>query len=406
MRASSGVDVASERAILFLVGAIQFVNILDFMMVMPLGPDFSASLGIPVSAIGQVGGAYTASAAVSGLIGAFVLDRFDRRTALAVAVLGLVIGTAAGGFATGLGSLLTARVVAGFFGGPSTSLALAIVSDVVPAERRGQALGKVMGAFSVASVLGVPAGLELARLGGWRAPFFAVAALGLVIGVGAVWLLPPMRGHITRTMAHPPLSDLFARPAVRWSYLLTACLMTSGFILIPNFSAYIQGNLDYPRSGLGVLYLVGGLFSFVGMRAIGRLVDRFGAVRVGVGASGVVILATAAIFFAYTPLIPVIVLFVAFMLGTSGRNVAYNTLVSKVPLAHERARFMSVQSAVQHLAASVGAFLSAELLVSNADGSLGGTDRIAWVSIVLAVLAPFVMHQVQTRLAASKAAAA
>jgi MFS family permease len=142
------------------------------------------------------------------------------------------------------------------------------------------------------------------------------------------------------------------------------------------------------------------------MRAIGRLVDRFGAVRVGVGASGVVILATAAIFFAYTPLIPVIVLFVAFMLGTSGRNVAYNTLVSKVPFAHERARFMSVQSAVQHLAASVGAFLSAELLVSNADGSLGGTDRIAWVSIVLAVLAPFVMHQVQTRLAASEAAAA
>ena len=39
----------SERTLVFLVGAVQFINILDFMMVMPLGPDFAASLGIPTS---------------------------------------------------------------------------------------------------------------------------------------------------------------------------------------------------------------------------------------------------------------------------------------------------------------------------------------------------------------------
>lgn len=73
----------SERSLLFLIGAVQFVNILDFMMVMPLGPDFARDLGIPTSQLGLIGGSYTAAAAVTGLLGAFFLDRFDRRSALA-----------------------------------------------------------------------------------------------------------------------------------------------------------------------------------------------------------------------------------------------------------------------------------------------------------------------------------
>src|SRR2546426_12413880 len=58
-----------ERAILFLVGAVQFINVLDFMMVMPLGPDFAAHLGIPTSHLGYIGGSYVAAAAVAGLLG-------------------------------------------------------------------------------------------------------------------------------------------------------------------------------------------------------------------------------------------------------------------------------------------------------------------------------------------------
>src|SRR2546423_1646114 len=85
-------------------------------------------------------------------------------------------------------------IAAGQFGGPATSIASSIIADVVPQERRGSAMGMVMAAFSVASVLGVPAGLELARHFGWRAPFFAVGGLGALIAISAVFFLPPLRG--------------------------------------------------------------------------------------------------------------------------------------------------------------------------------------------------------------------
>ena len=80
--------VASERLIIFLVGAVQFVNILDFMMVMPLGPDFARALGISTAHLGLIAGSYTAAAAVAGIVGARFLDRFDRRKALGVALFG------------------------------------------------------------------------------------------------------------------------------------------------------------------------------------------------------------------------------------------------------------------------------------------------------------------------------
>src|SRR6188768_1764270 len=102
----------SERVLIFLVAAVQFVNVLDFMMVMPLGPDFAAALGIPTSHLGYIGGSYTAAAAIAGMFASMFLDRFDRRKALAVTMFGLVCGTVAGGFATGLHSLMAARILA------------------------------------------------------------------------------------------------------------------------------------------------------------------------------------------------------------------------------------------------------------------------------------------------------
>jgi predicted MFS family arabinose efflux permease len=394
----------SERRVVFLVGAVQFVNILDFMMVMPLGPDFARSLGISASHLGYVGGAYTAAAGVSGLVGALFLDRFDRRKALGLAMLGLVVGTLAGGMAVSFGTLLAARVVAGIFGGPATSIALAIIADVIPAERRGKALGAVMGAFSVASVVGVPAGLELSRHGGWRTPFIAVAGLGLVITALAYVLLPPLTLHLGANKGAPPRFVELFRPAVLLSWTMTALVMMASFALVPNLSTYFQFNLAYPREKLGTLYLVGGSLSFFAMRAVGRLVDRFGSFRVGTAGT---IWFVGVLYVGFVdPIhrIPVMVLFVAFMLSNSLRGVPHNTLTSRVPSPRERARFMSIQSAVQHFASAFGAFLSANLLREMPNGSLDGMPRVTMLSIALAATFPLLAWAVESRVTATPTA--
>lgn len=385
---------ASERTLLFLVGAVQFVNVLDYMMVLPLGPDFAAALGIPTSQLGYVGAAYTAAAAAAGLAGSLFLDRFDRRSALAVAMLGLVVGTAAGGFARGLGSMMAARLVAGAFGGPATALSLAIVSDAVPPERRGRALGRVMGAFSIAAVVGVPAGLEAARLGGWWLPFLGVAGLGLLLAGAALALMPPMRGHLAAGAQPAALSPLplLRRPLVLLSLLTTLAVTVAHFSVLPNLFAFLQHNLGYPRAHLGRLYVAGGLTTVVTMRLAGRLIDRVGAPRVAAGATALLLGVFAALFLGGGAGLPVAALFVGFMVGNSTRNVSMNAVTTRVPPPEERARFMSLQSAVQHVGSSVGALVSAWLLASDASGRLDGMPRVAALAMALAVTLPFLLR--------------
>jgi predicted MFS family arabinose efflux permease len=402
----------SERLLVFLIGAVQFVNILDFVMVMPLGPDFARVLGIPLSQLGLVGGSYTLAAAAAGLLGSLFLDRFDRRSALAVAMAGLAVGTFAGGLARGLPSLLAARVLAGLFGGPATSLSLSIVADAVPAQRRGKALGAVMGALSAAVVLGVPSSLKLAEWAGWRAPFFAVAVLGLLITLGTIAVLPPMRDHLNAATAEGvtrrPRGPLFRRTVVL-SYLMTAVTMGAGFLVLPNLSAYLQVNLGLPRAQLPLLYGIGGVVSFVCLRAVGFLVDRLGSFRVGTAGSALMFVAVWLLFIdipTHAPQwmqlsvnvpggSPVLLLFLFLFLALSVRNVAYSTLTSKVPAPAERARFMSFQSAVQHLASAAGAIASSLVLAEGPDGRLLHVRRLAVLSLGLIATLPTLLWVVE-----------
>ena len=402
----------SERRLLALVSAVQFVNILDFMVVMPLGPDFSRELSVPLSHLGWIGGSYTAAAALAGLLSARFLDRFDRRTALAVTLLGLVIGTACGGLATGMSSLMAARILAGAFGGPASALSLSIVADVIPPARRGRALGLVMAAFSVASVLGLPAGLELARLGGWRATFFSVAALGLIVATCAVVLMPPLRLHLAPG-AQParPLAD--ARPrswAEHWreyhvsvlALTATFTVMMAGFSLVPNMSAYVQGNLHYPRAQLGVLYLAGGAVSFLAVQAIGPVIDRLGAAFAATLGTISFVAVVGCAFVAEWPL-PTPWIYVIFMSSMAVRNVSLGALSTRVPRAHERARFLSLQSAVQHAASALGAVVSAQLLQERPDRTLAGMPKVGSFAIALALVLPLLLREIEQRVRAREA---
>jgi predicted MFS family arabinose efflux permease len=351
-------------------------------------------------------GSYTAAASLSGVLGLFFLDRFDRRKALVVTLFGLALGTFVGGLSTSFVTLTMTRVLAGIFGGPATSLTMAILADAVPAKRRGRAMGVVMGGFAVASVLGVPAGLWLAALGGWQVPFFAVGLVILGAAVAALRVLPPLADHLALAQepALPALSRLLRSPTVRISLLLTTITMMSGFILIPNIASFAEFNQGFPNEHLGWMYLLGGVASMVTTRVAGRMIDVSSAAKVSIGAT-VILAAVTWTWFGSGMQVPILVVSTIFFVAMGARGVAYNTTTSKVAAPEERARFQSLQSAVQHAAAALAAFTSSKLLSEQADKSLAHMDRVAAVSIGFSILVPLVMHLVErgirTRSAAS-----
>src|SRR5205823_945439 len=169
---------------------------LDFIIIRPLGPQAMRELAIGPQPFGLLVSVYGFAACVASLLAAVVLDRFDRKTALLGLYAGFTVSTLLCGLAPRYELLLVARVAAGAFGGVLAVAVLAIIGDVFADYRRGTATGVVMSAFSVASIVGVPAGLLAASRFGLGAPFTILAALSAATWVLAAWLLPPLRGHL------------------------------------------------------------------------------------------------------------------------------------------------------------------------------------------------------------------
>jgi len=394
----------SERGLIALVALVQFLNIVNFMMVAPLGPDLARGIGLPTSAIGTIAGSYTLAAAAGSLLAANWLDRFDRRWVMVTGLSGQALGTIAAAWSWDMGSLITTRLAGGLFAGPAGSTALAIVMDAVPAHRRGRAMGTVMGAFAAASVLGVPAGLELARLAGWPTPFLVLGGALLSLAAIAAWALPPLRAHMRHDAGHR-LVALIQRREPPMAFAMIVVSVMAGFLLIPNLSTFYQLNLGYPRDSLSLLYLVGGSVTFFTMHLAGRLTDRLGSLTVAVTAGMGYQLVALGGFVVSDPWLPVMGLFVAFMVCRTSLGVSVNTLITHVPWSHERAAFMSLKTATQHLAAATGAFLSARLLGETDSGALIGIPTVAGLSMALAASQPALMAMLVNRLKGNEAAA-
>ena len=210
---SEAVARREERIVLLTLGAVQFTSIVDFMVIMPLGPQLMRSLEIDPAQFGLVVSSYTLAAGLAGLVASSLADRVGRKAAFLSLDAGFLIGTLLCGLAPSYPTLVAARLATGAFGGILGGMAMAIIGDVFPEKRRGRATGALMSAFALASVVGVPFGLVLGTRLGWHAPFLLLAALGTPVLVIAAFVLPPLAdigGGIESASRARSLRDLYA----------------------------------------------------------------------------------------------------------------------------------------------------------------------------------------------------
>lgn len=394
----------TEWKIILIIALVQFINILDFMMVMPLGPDFARELNIPLNDIGIIGGSYTFAAAFSGLIAALFLDKFVRKYALLFMLLGLIIATFCGALSWNKESMIASRIIAGAFGGPLHAIAMSLIVDFIPPQRRGNAMGKVSGAFVLASVLGVPFGLEMASRFSWHAPFITTGVAGLFVLILAYFQLPYYKPVTTTYKLKTRIKHLFtmlSKKLYLMSYLAVGMAMMSGFIIIPNLASHLQANLGYPRANLGLLYFAGGFLSFFGMRLSGILTDKYSSRLAAIIFTIILFFALLTGFVFYGNFIPVILIFACFMVAMSGRMVAVQTLSSKVPQAQELGAYMSVQSSIMNICSALGAYYSSLILIDRG-GQLLNVPILGISSIFLSLILLFLVFKIEKSLSKHK----
>jgi len=388
-----------EGWLLLLLAAIQFTHIIDFVIMMPLGPQLMRVFQISPQQFGFIVSAYTFSAAISGFISTLFLDKFDRKNAMLLLYIGFIVGTFCCAIATGYEMLLLARILAGAFGGVIGALVFAIIGDAIPEERRGAATGKVMAAYSAASIAGVPAGLYLATTLNWHAPFYALSFLSLMVLATAYFALPAMRGHLTNAVkAHPlqVLNDILRNTNLLLALGLMIALTLAGFTIIPFISPFLVSNIGFADNELGYMYMCSGISTLIVSPLVGRLADRYGKQRVFT----IVALLSIIPILLLTHLKPaphwlVLIVTTAFFVGFGARFVPAVALITSSAAPNIRGSFMSFNSSIQQLATGSAAILAGFIIQETTAGPLLYFNIVGFIASAATLLAIIIIRKLK-----------
>jgi len=395
-----------ERYLLLTLAGMQFSHILDFMIMMPLGPILMREFAISTHEFGFLVASYSFSAAFAGLLAATFVDKFERKRLLLTVFALFGLATLACGLSPSYSTLLIARGLAGAFGGIMGAMVQTLVGDLIPFERRATASGVISASFSLSTVAGVPLSLWLANHFQWRAPFILIACTTVLFLIVALRHLPDVRHHLNQEKRAHPFSAMFEALTdanhLR-ALIFTMLILFSGFTVIPYITIYAVSNVGIAQQDIFYIYLIGGAATLITSRQIGRWADAAGKVKI----YRIMAVAATLPLFAVTqvgaaPLWVWLICTTLFFVLISGRMIPAMAIITSAAQPRLRGTFMSLNSATQQLASGLAATLAGFITTQNAAGQIIGYDRVGYVAIVanllaIAFVARIVMHEQQVK---------
>ena len=270
--------------------AVNFVDMVGFMIVLPLLPFYALDLDASPEIIGLLIASFSIAQLVSAPFWGRLSDRYGRRPALLIGLTASAIAYVVFGFAESLWLLFLSRLVQGA-GGGTTGVAQAYVADTMAPRERAKALGWLSAATSAGVAFGPVIGSFAAHLG--RAAPGLVAATLCLVNVAFAWRWlpesrsrqegpPPRRRPVWHpawtALRHPgaPLSRLL------WIYGIGMVAFSSQTSVL---ALYLGAEFGLDERSIGPVFTYIGVLSFVMRSALlGPIVERLGelwTVRLG-----------------------------------------------------------------------------------------------------------------------------
>lgn len=359
------------------------------MVMMPLGNFLMPYFHISAQQFSVVVASYSISAAVSGFSAAFFVDRFDRKKVLLFGYTGFIIGTLCCAIAPTYPLLLLFRITAGLFGGLIGAQVLSIVADTFAYERRGAAMGILFSAFSVASIVGVPLALFLAGAFSWHAPFILIGGLGIPVIFAVAKYLPVMSGHIAnpdqpKERTIEVLKKVINSRAQLTALSLSGFLMMGHFLIIPFLNPFMQHNVGFTEGQRNLVYMVGGLASFIASPIIGKMADKFGKHKV----FNIFVLLSLIPIFLITNMPAIKYYYVLMVTGTwfalsTGRGIPAQAIISNVVQPEQRGSFMSFNGSVQQLFTGLASLIAGVIVMVDEQGKIEHYSWVGYLSIAI-----------------------
>ncbi|MGO4153754.1 MFS transporter [Cupriavidus sp. YAF13] len=250
----------------FGIGVTEFI-------IMGLLLEVGADLGVSIAAAGLLISGYALGVVAGAPVMTALTARWPRKTALLGLMVIFTIGNAACALAPSYALLMAARVLTALAHGTFFGVGSVVATGLVAPHKRASAIAVMFTGLTVASVLGVPFGTWLGQAYGWRASFWAVAAVGLVAVLVIALAVPAERAAPQAPDLRRDLRALMRRPVLLG--LLTTVLGYAGVFAVFTYIAPILTQITgFADSAVSPILLVFGVGLVAGNLLGGKLADR------------------------------------------------------------------------------------------------------------------------------------
>lgn len=383
-------------ALYLLAMAVFAMGTSEFMLA-GLLPDIATDLDVTVGTAGVLTSAFAVGMVVGAPLVAMLARNWPRRTSLLGFVLAFAAAHAVGAGTTDFPVLFATRIVAALANAGFLAVALTTAAQLVSPDQKGRALAVLLSGTTTATIAGVPGGSALGTLLGWRATFWAVAALCLPAALGILKGVPTARPR-KETTGGPALRAELAqltRPPLILVMLLGALVNAATFASFTFLAPVVTGTAGLGELWVSVVLVLFGAGSFTGVTVAGRLSDRRPGLVIAVAGPLLLIgwpaLATLADE-------PVALFTLVFVQGTLSFAVG-STLITRILYEAAGAPTMagSYATAALNTGAAVGPLIAATTL-STTTGNLGPL----WASGLLVAITLLIAFPLRTVVAAGR----
>ncbi|MFF8607106.1 Cmx/CmrA family chloramphenicol efflux MFS transporter [Streptomyces sp. NPDC015346] len=367
---------------LYLLALAVFAMGTSEFMLAGLLPDIASDLDVPVGTAGLLTSAFAVGMIVGAPLVAASARNWPVRTSLLGFILVFVAAHAVGAATSSFPVLVVTRVIAALANAGFLAVALTTAGTLVAPDRKGRALAVLLSGMTVATIAGVPGGSVLGTFLGWRATFWAVAALCVPAAVGILKGIParPVRED---EPDRPALRAELARlgsPRLMLVMLLGALVNAATFAGFTFLAPLVTDTAGLAEQWIPLVLVLFGVGSFVGVTLAGRFSDRRPGLVVTVG--GPLLLFG---WFAMAVLAekPVALLLLVFAQGALSFALG-STLITRI--LYEAAGAPTMAGAYATAALNIGAAVG-PLLAAATLGTAVGNHGPLWTSGLLVAVA-------------------
>ena len=250
----------------FGIGTTEFV-------IMGLLQQVAADLHVGIAAAGLLISGYALGVFVGAPLLTAATAGLPRKAVLVALMVVFTFGNLACALAPDYPLLMAARVLTSLAHGTFFGVGAVVATGLVAEDRKASAISAMFTGLAIATLLGVPAGAWLGLHLGWRATFWAVAAIGVVATLVIAMLVPSDRGEPAPASLRGQLS-VARRPQVLLGLLTTVLGFAGVFTVFTYIEPILVRVTGFADRAVSPILLVFGVGMIAGNVIGGRMADR------------------------------------------------------------------------------------------------------------------------------------